>query len=153
MNLKKKTKQDASAKCKTIGANFNSITARTPSSGTWINVPSLRCVFCESCDVWGVFFFSSSLSSLSHYYKDSIITCVRDHKLKLSYRSEPDAVGPAANLLWSPSLPVSVQSTGASQGSGGRATPHSLALLPCRLLQLYVPFHITQALVNVAGRC
>lgn len=70
--------------------------------------------------------------------------------------SRPGGQGPSANcLLWS-QCPTGVQTTGVSHrkgwgGPGGGETPLHLVVMPTA--SSYVPFHITQALVNVAGRC
>lgn len=76
--------------------------------------------------------------------KDSIIiiTCVRDHKLKLSYRSEPDAAGPAANLLWSPSLPVSAfRALAPPRGAGGEPRLTRTVAMPTASALRTIPHH------------
>lgn len=69
----------------------------------------------------------------------------------------PGGQGPSANL----SSPIPVPRGGSDHGSlpqegvgwawGRRETPLASWFMPTA--SSYVPFHITQALVNVAGRC
>lgn len=68
----------------------------------------------------------------------------------------PGGQGPSANL----SSPIPVPGSGSDHGrlpregggaGGGERPPRLMVVMPTA--SSYVPFHITQALVNVAGRC